>query len=527
MPRQDDSEYLISADGVRRTSISSNDGVEDTTQCFKTRHTLALMGFLGFANVYAMRVNLSVAIVAMVNNSAIPQVNQSYDVCPGPVVTNTTVPPADGEFAWDEGTQGMILGAFFYGYVLTQVPGGRYAELCGGKLVFGLGVLVTALFTLASPIAARTGKGVFVAVRVLEGLGEGVTFPAMHVMLSRWIPPLERSKYAAYVYAGSHFGTVLSMPLSGYLCSIEGIPGGGWPLAFYLTGGLGIAWFVAWMFLVSDSPDTHPSISQEERSYINHSLGNCTHSKEKRATRVPWCAMLTSPPVLAILVTQCGQTWAFYTILMELPTYMSNILHFNIKQNSLLSTLPYMTNWIFGILFSQVSDLLVSRSYLSRKTSYKLFNSICSVLPAACLVGIALVGCNREFTLALLAVNGVFSGAGYGGYQMNHISLSPTFAGTMYGVTNAAGNMCGFLAPYVTGLLINGQETLSRWRLVFFISAGVAFSTNIVYVMFASDKEQEWSKGPPPDPICINSDAAETCDTGEDHHDSIIADQIR
>lgn len=33
------------------------------------------MGFLGFANVYAMRVNLSIAIVAMVNNSAISHEN--------------------------------------------------------------------------------------------------------------------------------------------------------------------------------------------------------------------------------------------------------------------------------------------------------------------------------------------------------------------------------------------------------------------------------------------------------------------
>jgi ACS family sodium-dependent inorganic phosphate cotransporter-like MFS transporter 5 len=48
------------------------------------------MGFLGFANVYAMRVNLSVAIVAMVNSSAIPQANQSSDVCPGPSVNSTS-----------------------------------------------------------------------------------------------------------------------------------------------------------------------------------------------------------------------------------------------------------------------------------------------------------------------------------------------------------------------------------------------------------------------------------------------------
>jgi MFS transporter, ACS family, solute carrier family 17 (sodium-dependent inorganic phosphate cotransporter), member 5 len=47
------------------------------------------MGFLGFANVYAMRVNLSVAIVAMVNNTAVPDANIS-DVCP--ISQNSTDP---------------------------------------------------------------------------------------------------------------------------------------------------------------------------------------------------------------------------------------------------------------------------------------------------------------------------------------------------------------------------------------------------------------------------------------------------
>ena len=34
-----------------------------------TRHTFVILAFLGCANVYAMRVNLSVAIVAMVGSS--------------------------------------------------------------------------------------------------------------------------------------------------------------------------------------------------------------------------------------------------------------------------------------------------------------------------------------------------------------------------------------------------------------------------------------------------------------------------
>ncbi|GFT69678.1 hypothetical protein NPIL_57341 [Nephila pilipes] len=36
---------------------------------FPTRYVFALLGFLGFFNVYAMRVNLNVAIIAMVKQN--------------------------------------------------------------------------------------------------------------------------------------------------------------------------------------------------------------------------------------------------------------------------------------------------------------------------------------------------------------------------------------------------------------------------------------------------------------------------
>lgn len=68
--------------------------------------------------------------------------------------------------------QGIILGSFFWGYIITQLPGGRWAELVSGKWLFGLGVLCTAVFTILTPIAARLGVGYLIAVRILEGLGE-------------------------------------------------------------------------------------------------------------------------------------------------------------------------------------------------------------------------------------------------------------------------------------------------------------------------------------------------------------------
>lgn len=77
-----------------------------------------------------------------------------------------------GEFAWSEKTQGIILGAFFLGYVTTNVPGGRMAEKMGGKLIYGLGVFLTAVLTVISPFAAYWGLVPFLVVRVAEGFTE-------------------------------------------------------------------------------------------------------------------------------------------------------------------------------------------------------------------------------------------------------------------------------------------------------------------------------------------------------------------
>jgi len=42
----------------------------------------------------------------------------------------------------------------------------------GGKKLFGVGILCTAVFTLVTPIAAEWSVYVLIVTRILEGLGE-------------------------------------------------------------------------------------------------------------------------------------------------------------------------------------------------------------------------------------------------------------------------------------------------------------------------------------------------------------------
>ena len=77
----------------------------------------------------------------------------------------------DGEFIWDKTVQGHILGSFFWGYLITQIPGGWIATKFGGKRVFGWSMFATTLATLFTPVAANVSYIFLMVLRILVGIG--------------------------------------------------------------------------------------------------------------------------------------------------------------------------------------------------------------------------------------------------------------------------------------------------------------------------------------------------------------------
>lgn len=461
-------------------------GIYDAVQ---TRHVLALMGFLGFVNVYALRVNLSVALVAMVNHTAIAanSTPSSGEECKAEFANSTTEKVQDGKFIWNEYEQGIILGAFFYGYVVTQIPGGRLAERVGAKWLYGVGVLVTALLTLLTPAAASWSIYAFITIRVMMGLGEGVTFPAMHAMIARWLPKDERSLLSTIIYSGGQIGTVVAMPISGLLCDSTFL--GGWPAAFYVFGLVGVVWFVFWALLAYNSPQEHPRISDEERIYIETNQGE-EQTREKLP--IPWRAVLTSVPFWALMVTHFGQNWGFYTLLTEMPSYLKNILHFDIKKNGYLSALPYLlgtfSSWGAGYL----ADHVRRKDLFTTSIIRKFFNSISFFGTAICLFVVTFAGCNGFLNVILLTIGMGLNAFCFSGYMVTHVDMSPDFAGTLMGMTNAFANLAGFLAPLAVGSLTNNNETIAQWSIVFYIAAGVYVVTGVIFVLCGSAELQPW-----------------------------------
>jgi ACS family sodium-dependent inorganic phosphate cotransporter len=189
---------------------------------------MAILASVGMGIIYGLKVGLHVVIVTMVNNTAIHQDRNESEHVSGPKcdygdVANVSSKAAeDGPFVWSSEVQGLLLSSYFFGYLVAQIPGGRLAELFSAKWVFLFAVAINVVCVLLSPVMSKLHYGGLLAMRVLQGIGGGVTFPACHVLLAEWAPPTERSVMSSIVYAGTSLGTVVSI-MKGQILSGTGI----------------------------------------------------------------------------------------------------------------------------------------------------------------------------------------------------------------------------------------------------------------------------------------------------------------
>ncbi|XP_055339783.1 sialin-like isoform X3 [Paramacrobiotus metropolitanus] len=181
-----------------RTQDAGSDGTDKERHlCIPARYQLVLFLFMGFFVMFSIRVNLNVAIVAMTNASTTTEslllnASKVNNICPREAGNITGPSQHAGKFDWDGKTQGLILSSFFWGFILTQIPGGWFSRKFGAKYPFGLAVLLSGLFGLLMPVAATWHYSALLTLRILQGVVQGVSMPAAHHLLGLWAPPNER-----------------------------------------------------------------------------------------------------------------------------------------------------------------------------------------------------------------------------------------------------------------------------------------------------------------------------------------------
>lgn len=478
---------------------------------------LNILVILGFMLNYMLRVNLTIAIVSMViprNESSHPGGFNASNECVGKrntiaynstgaiVIAEDTAKengngssdsfsyfsgPEETEqtrYPWNEYQVNLVLGSFFWGYICTELPGGRLAEVVGAKRVFGYSMLVSSAITLFTPLASTYGYITVAVLRTILGFMLGATWPAIQPMTAKWIPPTERSKFVSNMMASS-LGAAVTMPVSGFL-----IASLGWESVFYVTGAIGLLWSLVWFLLIFDSPAQHPRITGEERRYIETAIGSTSTTKR---LSVPWKSILLSPPVWAIIITHGCSVFGYFTVVNQLPTYMKYILNFNIKQNGMLSSLPYLGKYIFAVTTSSVADYLLRKKKLSVTAIRKIFTTFAVMIPGLLMILQAYRGCDRVASVAIFTTALTINGGVTAGYLGNGLDIAPNFSGTIFGMANTLSSLGGFLSSYMVGTITYKNQTYAQWSIIFWVLASTYCCGALVFAVFGTGELQKWN----------------------------------
>jgi sugar phosphate permease len=152
--------------------------------------------------------------------------------------------------------------------------------------------------------------------------------PAFVSIFVPWAPLQEKTFLLSLGFLGGNIGSIIGLPLSSFLC-INGFDGG-WPSIFYVFGIFGIIWIIVFLLIASDSPSTHRFISTHEKIFIESNVDKIKSTKS--LSNAPWLKLLTSKSCIAIYFSGFSVNFIGYMLLTSMPTYMKEVLNFDIKE---------------------------------------------------------------------------------------------------------------------------------------------------------------------------------------------------
>ncbi|PIK36686.1 putative sialin-like isoform X1 [Apostichopus japonicus] len=401
-----------------------------------TRLVLVVLLFLANVMTYGMRVNLSIALVAMVkeNNT---DVHQHYSYCKG-LQNDTHRADEAGQFDWDIGIQSVILSSFYYGYLFTQIPGSCTSVYFSAKWTLGLSVFFSAILNFLTPLAANHGYIFLIGTRVLLGLVQGVYFPAVFHLLGLWLPPRERTSSYSFVAAGTCVGSTVFLFISGVLASSNIMQG--WPSVFYFSGIAGIVWCLMWFPLAYNSPSSHPWISESEKEYIMESL-----------------------------------KW-------------------NKRASGFLSGLPWILQPLMGVGVSLIAEYII-RAKLARVVVVRKGLSLTGmIIQCSLFIVTANSNCNTLVAITCFVTAITFGGLYSPGFYVNRLDIAPNSAGVLSGMVNVLTTLGGIAGPLLVALIVGDEGSVSEWKVVFWIISGLLFVGVVIFVFFGSGQQQSWDK---------------------------------
>ena len=314
---------------------------------------------------------------------------------------------------------------------------------------------------------------------------KGPNFPALTGAVSHWLSPQERATALGNALLAVPLALAIGGPIVTQLLAWLD-----WRLSFAVLFGLSVLWVPLWYVLFRDSPADSRFVDKAELAHIRTSA----------AGSAPAHAVLKSWPgarVLKALLTNrtlLANTWAFFVFgyflfffMTWLPSYLEHAYGLNLKTIGLFTVLPWLAAAILLWLMGRWSDhllkttgrLRVSRSYLIAGTQ---------LIAALAIVPVALT---HDLTIAIAGITVAVAasmGANASYYAVN-VDIAPSRAATSLGIMDFAFAISGFLAPVMTGRVLDLRGSFTDG---FLLMAALALSSVVVVLLFhRPDEDRE------------------------------------
>lgn len=383
------------------------------------------------------------------------------------------IPMAD-ELGWSGSTKGIVLSSFFIGYMAAMIPTGWLANRIGGRILMGAALALWSLFTILTPLAAAISLGALVATRILMGMGEAASFPAIYNLFARWLPASERTRAVAINFTGFALGTVFALSVSAGL-----IARFGWESVFYAFGAAGLLFAALWFWLVHRDPASHPTISPGERAL----LADCVTASSHKDDPIPWGHFLSHSAIWALIFNHFCSNWSLYLMLTWLPSYFRDAQGLSIANAGLFSIAPWIALFLVGNAVAWFADRQIARGAdigLVRKVT-----QITGLLGSAAFLLMAPV--TTSTMMALISMCGALGMLGFcwSGMGSNHLDIAPRHADVLFSISNCAGTLPGIIGVALTGFLLDWTGSYTP---TFLLAAGVNIAGAIVWLIWSSGK---------------------------------------
>lgn len=359
---------------------------------------------------------------------------------------------------------GLAISVFALGTLSINLLAGCFADYIKVKRLWTWAIFIWSISMILLGMAQVLI--VFLILRYVLGLGEGVNFPLMNRSMSRWLPPNEQATALGIALIGVPFANLIGAPVLANLVHYIG-----WQNAFITLGIAGFIVGLIFIWLYQDKPDQSSFVNMQERQRIDSQQKNSCSASKFDLEGIKAC--FKNPALLADNVAVFAFSYILFFYISWLPGYLQKDYGMSLLNIGWVMMIPWGFASISIFLGGWLSDWLYKKTQNERLAHVHLFwsallVSAISFIPILLWHNVYLaITCLTLAISFLMLTNSLF-------YAICN-DVTYQYAGAATGMVITCFSFSGFISPLITGALtdITGNFTAAIVVLVVVTLAAV------------------------------------------------------